>query len=289
MGNSEPRAARAFAKLNLSLLVRARDGSGLHPIRSLAQSVDWADRLVLAEADEDALEVDDDLGDPADNLAWRALEAVRGVASDRRPVRLSLEKRIPVAAGLGGGSADAAAALGLAGALLGVEGEVLAHLATELGADVPFCLTGGTALVEGAGELITPLPPLEDLWVAVAVPPFRLDTAAVYRRWDEMEGPAGEEVAARYLPPHLRQKGEPIRNDLFPAAVSMEPRLGDWQAAVAREWGRPALMTGSGPALFGLFPTSSEAADAAQAIPGTRAARGCRNVDRGWEREPTDR
>lgn len=274
---------KAFAKLNLSLLVRPRDASGLHPIHSLAQSIDWADEVTLADAEEDALQVDDPgLVDRDHNLAWQAVEAVRRLAGDDRPVSLGVTKRIPVGAGLGGGSADAAAALVLSAHHLGIEESRLDPIAPGLGADVPFCLAGGTALVEGLGDRVTPLPALEGLHVAVVVPPFHLDTAAVYGKWDELESPQGEAVDARFLPPRLRE-GDPIRNDLVPAAAALEPRLGDWLADTSREWGQPALMTGSGPALFAFFPTGTEAAGAAAAIGGARAARGCVSVPRGWE------
>jgi 4-diphosphocytidyl-2-C-methyl-D-erythritol kinase len=271
--------ADAFGKVNLSLLVGGRRSDGLHPIRSLTQSIDWPDHLVLEGAEEDSLVVDDpDLSDRGQNLAWRAVEAVREASRSPRPVSLTLEKRIPVAAGLGGGSADAAAALRLAGTLFGAAPGDLEGLAPDLGADVAFCLFGGTALVEGAGERLTALPALDAGFLAVVVPPFPLDTAAVYGRWDELGGPQGDGVAGRDLPPALRRIDEPIRNDLTPAAVAVEPRLGDWIADTTRTWGLPALMSGSGPALFGHFPTPSEAVDAVAAISGARAGRACRPV-----------
>lgn len=274
-------AAEGFAKVNLSLLVGERRSDGLHPIRSLAQSIDWADRLTLDAAEQDRFEVDDPaLEDPDANLAWRAVEAVRSETGSHRRVSLSLAKRIPVAAGLGGGSADAAAALTLADALLEPAPGTVERLAPGLGADVPFCLSGGTALMEGAGEQLTPLSPL-DLFLAVVVPPFGLDTAAVYARWDDLGGPQGGEVAASDLPPALRRLDERVRNDLTAAAASLDPRLGDWMADTARTWGVPALMSGSGPALFAFFPTREEAADAAAAVSDARAGRACASVEFG--------
>lgn len=270
--------AQAFAKVNLSLQVRPPDRTGYHPLRSLVRSIDWADELEISLADDDAFSVDGADGVPADesNLVWRAIEAVRGAGAVRRPVRAHLAKSIPPAAGLGGGSADAAAALTVASRLLRFVGD-LGTLGRELGADVPFCLTGGSAWMEGHGELLSPAPADDDFAVAVIVPPFELPTARVYRRWDELEGPEGPAVDGRDLPASLRDLA-PLRNDLTPAAVSLRPELGDWIADVSGIWGQPVLMSGSGSALLGLFPTFEEAADAARSVSGTRAARGCRPV-----------
>ncbi len=275
--------AEAFAKVNLSLRVRPRDASGRHPLRSLVQSIDWSDRVVLEEAGHDSFVVTG-LAAPADesNLARRALEAVRAAAPHRGPVALALEKHIPLAAGLGGGSADAAATLVLAAARGGLPAAARAALAPGLGGDVPFCLTGGTAWMEGYGERLTPLAPLTGFWLAVVVPPFTVSTGAAYARWDALEGPEGPVVEGRDLPPPLRPY-EPLTNDLVPAARALAPDLGDWAADLQRRWGRAVLMSGSGPSLFAFFPTASEAESAAAAVSGARGARACRPVPQGWQ------
>jgi 4-diphosphocytidyl-2-C-methyl-D-erythritol kinase len=113
------------------------------------------------------------------------------------------------------------------------------------------------------------------------VPPVELPTADVYGRWDALEGPRGIEIPARHLPPSLRSYG-PLVNDLTPAAIDLAPDLGDWMTDVARRWSMPVAMSGSGPSLFGLFPSRDEADDAAAAVTGARAARGCSQTDRGW-------
>ena len=262
----------AFAKVNLSLRVRPPDASGLHPLWSLAQSIGWADMVGMAAADEDAFDVRGPSGVPRDesNLAWRALAAVRAEVPGAGPVRLTLEKQIPEAAGLGGGSADAAAVLVLAAEHFSLSAERRDALAAGLGADIPFCLTGGTALLEGYGEQVTPLPPVGGYAMAVVVPPFPLVTSEVYRRWDALEGPAGPGCEGPDLPVSLREHA-PLVNDLTPAARDLNPDLGDWMADLSRAWEVPVLMSGSGPALFGFFPTREEAADA---VGGIRGARG---------------
>jgi 4-diphosphocytidyl-2-C-methyl-D-erythritol kinase len=258
------RRYEAPAKLNLALLVHPPDSDGHHPLESLVQTVEWCDLLEVSPGEgSDHLEV---LGadlDPEDNLVLRALEAVR----KRHAVpalSMQLTKEIPLAAGLGGGSSDAAAALLAAGDFGEVERQTLSDVAPEVGADVALFLTGGTLEMSGRGEVVEPLPPLEGFAVAVAIPDFGLSTAEVYRRWDEMEGPTGEVVAEHLAPPTLRG-GMPLRNDLAPAAISLEPRLGDFMADLRALWGTAVCLTGSGSACFGYFPTVDEAADAATA------------------------
>lgn len=274
---------QAFAKVNLSLRVGSRDSAGMHPLRSLVRSVDWPDDVSLADADADDVHVTGDPEVPADedNLAWRAVEAVRRAAGTSRRLALSLVKRIPAAAGLGGGSADAAAALVLAARITGIDDRCRDGLSPALGADVPFCLTGGAAWMEGHGERLTPLPATGDYALAVVVPPFRLAAGDVYRRWDDLEGPQGPAVSGRDLPVSLRDAG-PLGNDLYPAAVDLVPELGDWTADLTRRWGVPVAMTGSGPALFGYFAALDEARDAAAAVTGARGMRGCAVVATGW-------
>ncbi len=274
--------ADAYAKVNLSLRVRPPDRSGMHPLRSLAHSIDWFDVVELCDADDDRFELEGDDGIPSDatNLAVRALDALRKTVPTRAPVHLRVGKQIPAAAGLGGGSADAAAVLALASHRFGVPLGVAAALAGELGADVPFCLTGGAAWMEGYGELLTPIPPSADFVLAVVVPPFELATSEVYRRWDVLDGPSGTPVEARFLPDSLREHA-PLANDLEPAAAALAPDLADWSADLAARWGTTVLMSGSGPSLFGFFSTHREAEEAASAAPGARAARACRPVPAG--------
>ena len=260
-----------YAKVNLSLQVRPRDDSGYHPIRSLVQSVGWADRVSLDLADdEDRFTVDGDIPAEETNLAWRAVTAVRSDAGLRRPLALHLVKHIALAAGLGGGSADAAAGLMAATRLLRVAPDTAARLAPVLGSDVAFCLVGGTAWMEGHGETITGVPLEPDYALVVAVPPFELSTAAVYRRWDELDGPAGATIEGRGLPPSLRGF-DALGNDLLPAAIDLRAALGDWMTELSARWERPVLLTGSGPAVFAFFADTDEASAAAATVAGARA------------------
>ena len=209
-----------------------------------------------------------DLPSGDENLVWKAVKALREQTGDHRQVAFRLWKRIPVAAGLAGGSSDAAAALLLYGSLIGSDKGELDHPAASIGADVKFCLYGGLRWIRGYGELVGPL--IEDGGgfpvVVVAVPPFPLETGRIYEAWDRLGGPEGPRVTGYDLPPGIRAHG-PLSNDLYPAAVSSEPVLDDWRAELEDRWDRRVLMSGSGPSLFGFFGDQAEASEALALVP----------------------
>jgi len=276
--------AIACAKVNLSLHVAAREANGLHRIDGIFQSISWVDHLEAAVAPEDSLRSagGGEVIAGWDNLAWRALTAVRGLAGVERGIELVLGKAIPAAAGLGGGSADAAAALAIGGHLFGVDRDPLFDLSAELGSDVPFCFTGGTAGVSGTGEELQPLADAAGFAVAVVVPPIELATGAVYARWDQLGEPRGEAPPDAALPPALRGD-RTLANDLLPAALSVNPVLGDWRSELAVRWGRPVLLTGSGPTLFAFFIDEAEAAAAIEDTPpGARGKAAATPLPFGW-------
>lgn len=258
---------QAPAKLNLSLHVRPPRSDGYHPLESMVQTIEWLDLLEVDEGEgSDLLSVGGIEVEIEGNLVLRALEAVRA-HGDVGPLALSLEKTIPIGAGLGGGSSDAAAAILAAIDLADLHPSLAGTVAPEVGADVSLFLSGGTAMMTGVGEDIEILRPLLGVAFAVVVPDFELSTAAVYRHWDEMEGPQGPPLADQDLPPSLRG-GMPMRNDLQPAAVDLEPRLGDFMADIRAVWGTGVCLTGSGSACFGYFASLTEAEDAARAVSG---------------------
>jgi 4-diphosphocytidyl-2-C-methyl-D-erythritol kinase len=222
----------APAKLTTSLEVVGRRPDGYHDIEAEMVSVDLFDLLVV-EPGGAGVEVVAGEGSRAaslptgpDNLVCRALAMVD------RAARVRVEKRIPVGGGLGGGSSDAAAILRWAGVEdLGV--------AAKLGGDVPFCVRGGRALVEGIGERVTGLPDEQRSFVLL-VPPFGVDTAAVYRRWDEL--------AAR--PAQHAHERDRDRNGLTRAALAVEPRLVQWRDLLGDMTGRMPTLAGSGSTWF---------------------------------------
>ncbi len=275
---------KAFAKVNLALAVYPAAADGFHPLRGLFQSISMSDTIQIEPSSDDEITVSNDES-PSDNtnLAWVAFESARRAVRMSAPASVSVDKRIPAGAGLGGGSADAACVIGLMQNRHGFDDEMACDIAAAIGSDVPFALTGGTAIVEGRGDRIDAQLPLTGFSLCVVVPPFSLETPAVFKEWDRLGGPIGPDVPETDLPPILRG-GLPIRNDLYPAALSLDDRIGDWRDDLERRWGVSVSMTGSGSALFAFFESVDEAASAAEAVDlPVRAADAVSLVDRGWE------
>jgi 4-diphosphocytidyl-2-C-methyl-D-erythritol kinase len=260
---------RAPAKLNLCLLMGERREDGLHPLCSLFEALSLADRIVVTESESDEVVCP---GVEDTNLAAIALAALRGRGWERPPLRVEIEKRIPVAAGLGGGSADAAAVLRLAAA----EVEGVVELAAEIGSDIPSQLDPGFALVSGVGEVVEALPaPAEHAFVLIPEA-TGLPTAEVYAEADRLGlgRPPEELEAARERLAELAGGGSsPLEyagklvNDLQEAALSLRPSIAQALDALREAGARTALVTGSGPTVFGLFADIVEADAAAAALP----------------------
>lgn len=218
---------RALAKLTLSLRVAGVRDDGYHLLDAEMVTLDLADVLWFSAGDGLLVTGGAARGVPAgdDNIVVRALRAVG------RRALVRVEKRIPAGAGLGGGSADAAAALRWAG-------ESDLAVAAALGADVPFCLVGGRARVRGIGDEVTPLP-FVDAAYTLCIPPVAVSTAAVYAEWDAMGGPTGDNG-----------------NDLEPAARRVVPELARWRDELGDASGLTPRLAGSGSAWFveGAFP-----------------------------------
>jgi 4-diphosphocytidyl-2-C-methyl-D-erythritol kinase len=258
----------APAKLNLCLYLGPRRGDGLHELCSLFEPLALADLIAVSEADRDEVTC---AGVEGENLAARALAALRERGWEHPPLRIEIEKRIPVAAGLGGGSADAAAVLRLAAGEVGD----LGGLAAELGADVPSQLRPALALVRGAGERVEPLPvPVPH--AAVLLPDGGgLSTAAVFAEADRLGvGRPAEELEA--LAASLREVAgagasplsypELLVNDLEVPARSLRPAIGAALEALRGAGAPVAILSGSGPTTVGLFPDLAAARAAAATI-----------------------
>jgi 4-diphosphocytidyl-2-C-methyl-D-erythritol kinase len=262
---------RAPAKLNLCLYLGPSREGGLHEIRSLFCPLTLADRIVVEEADEGGDRVSCPEVD-GENLAARALARLRTAGWTRPPLMIEIEKRIPVAAGLGGGSADAAALLRLAND----EVERMDALAAELGADVPSQLDPAFALVGGAGEVVEPLPPPGE-FAAVLVPAEQgLRTADVYAEADrlglgrerrELDAIAAELRTAAGAGASPVEYAELLVNDLGEAAMKLRPEIRGAVTALDEAGARVALVTGSGPTAFGLFDDIVAADRAADSLP----------------------
>jgi len=283
--------ARPMAKVNLTLEVVGRRPDGYHDLRSVFLRVGLADRLSVNAgwaSDEDQLLVTGLPGCPIEgNLVLQAFDLVRAAVDPRLPaLRAELHKAIPLGGGLGGGSSDGAAAIGLAAAAWGIglgPGESLG-LAATLGSDVSFFVADTpAALIEGRGESLTALPSVAaGAGVLLAVSTAELSTARVFARYDELPpsdrpaesptdqlaralngGLTGSDLAD--MAPDLSHA-----NELWPAAASLMPELAtrrsDLEQATARTW----LLSGSGPSLFALYPTLDQAIAAGQALAAAR-------------------
>lgn len=224
----------APAKLTVSLTVLGRRPDGYHELEAEMVSLDLHDCLRV-DPSGTGVEVVAEEGTRADgltasggNIVTRALEAAG------RSARVLLYKRIPVGGGLGGGSADA-------GAILRWAGVADVSVAARLGADVPFCVTGGHAVVRGLGDRIVPLP-YERRSFVLLVPPFSVDTAAVYRAWDELEVEGRRVVRAA----GATGSSDTGPNDLTAAALRVEPRLALWADRLGAVTGKSPVLAGSG-------------------------------------------
>lgn len=262
---------RAYAKLNLVLHVGPPGEDGLHPICSLMASIDLADELTAIPRESGADTVDSP-GVPGENLVTRALAAFRARAGvDLPPLELRIEKRIPVAAGLGGGSADAAAALRIANELTGTPlgHEELVRLAADLGSDVPSQVDPRHAIVHGVGERVEALV-LPRMTVVLIPDPDGLSTAAVYAELDRLGGWRSEldPVALRRLAGSQPiELAAVLENDLQPAALSLRPGLEQRLEALRDAGALGTAVSGSGPTCFGLFTDRHAAEQAAASIP----------------------
>jgi 4-diphosphocytidyl-2-C-methyl-D-erythritol kinase len=262
---------RAPGKVNLSLFVGAPRADGLHPLVSVVQAVTLADELTMVPAERDEVVCP---GVDGPNLVAKALAAFRERTGwDGPPQRITIAKRIPVAAGMGGGSADAAATLRLADRVAGgVPADVLLELAVSLGADVPSLLHPGRVLMTGAGEHVDRLPAPEPFGLLIVPSAEALSTPAVYRAFDELGGARSPaELEARAAEARAGEAPPPV-NDLQDAARSLSPAIDAVLHAVRAAGAEGAMVSGSGPTVFGLFPDPEQARAAAATLPGAIAA-----------------
>ena len=265
---------RTNAKINLFLRVREKLSDGFHSIETVFHSVSLADRLTVAgEGEPFRVEMASGLGPmdlppPGANIVHAAARALAGWA-DREPAgRVDIVKHIPIAAGLAGGSANAAGALVGLQRLWGTEADLLA-LGASLGADVPFCLRGGTALATGKGEVLSPLE-APTLWFVLGIDDRPLSTADVYGEWRaEDQGEVPVELMKEAL-----DSADPaviaaaFRNDLEFPAFRLRPDLPDKKASLLAAGALGAALSGSGPTLFGLATDEAHARQVAGACKG---------------------
>ncbi|HHW06851.1 MAG TPA: 4-(cytidine 5'-diphospho)-2-C-methyl-D-erythritol kinase [Clostridia bacterium] len=257
----------ACGKINLSLDVLARRADGYHELSSVMQSIGLADELCfqLNLAGDVNFECTDPGLAHGENLVVKAARLLKERFGVDRGVDIHLRKKLPVAAGLGGGSSDAAVTLKALNHLwgLGLSISHLVSLGRELGADVPFCLLGGTALAQGIGETITILPPVPRLWLVLVKPAVGLRAGQVYRRWDELQYRTN-----RYTPGVLKaidqgdreQVLQAVGNDLERVVRSLVPEVEEILRKLVEAGAAKAMVSGSGPTVLGFVETREQAA-----------------------------
>jgi 4-diphosphocytidyl-2-C-methyl-D-erythritol kinase len=274
----------APAKINLCLGVGPVRGDGYHPLATVYQAIGLYDEITVRPAREQSLTVvgeDVDVsGVPTDetNLALRAASALALRHGIDDGVEMLIRKRIPVAGGLAGGSADAAGALVACDALWGTDTprEELLEIAAGLGSDVPFCVVGGTALGSGRGELVSPAMTRGRYWWVLALTDDGLSTPAVYREFDRMHAhaPAPEPEVPNELMAALRSGdiellGKALTNDLQPAAFGLRPELEELVEVGLRGSAHGALVSGSGPTCVFLAESESHAVEVRNSLFGS--------------------
>jgi 4-diphosphocytidyl-2-C-methyl-D-erythritol kinase len=251
---------RAHAKVNLDLRVLGTRADGFHELRTVFQAIELHDTLTWQERPGTFTVKCRTAGVPLDdtNLVSQAasrLWKVLGRAGQPRDVAVSIDKRIPLQAGLGGGSADAAAALlALARLWGGAPMTLLREVGTAIGADVSFFLSGGTALGLGLGEEIYPLVDLPPHWIVIVRPPFGVSTAEAYAWYDDDRAAGLKEARElQLLPVPWPTRAAQMINDLEPPVVRRHPEITGLKNALREAGAVAAAMSGSGSAVFGLF------------------------------------
>ena len=252
---------KAMAKINLGLDVLRRRDDGYHDLRMVMQTIYLYDRIEIAESNESGIRLVTNVGYlpvNEDNLVCRAARLLMDEFGIEQGLRIRLRKYIPVAAGLAGGSADAAAALVGVNRLFGLKlsREELMKRGVKIGADVPYCVMRGTALAEGIGDVLTRLPNAPDLHVVLAKPPIHVSTAFVYKnlRADELKTHPDIDAQVRAIREgDARAMAEQMGNVLETVTIPAYPVIDEIKACMMRAGAVNAMMSGSGPSVFGLF------------------------------------
>lgn len=288
------------AKINLYLKVESARADGYHEVDTVYHSVDLVDAMWVGANPAFRTEVsmeaaagsNADLPSPDDNLAHRAVELLRRETGKQDGVSIEILKRIPIAAGLAGGSGNAA------GVLLSLDGQwdlgltpaEIQRIGSALGSDVPYCLQGGTVRARGRGEELETLTPFS-AWFVLAIASQGLSTASVYEAWDEH--PVSDQGSAQPMIDALAEGdvstvASLLHNDLEAAVFDMRPELEDGKRALTNAGALGALVSGSGPTLFGICASRGAAMDVAAGLEGrfdrievTRSARRCVELDVG--------
>jgi len=250
---------KAPAKINLSLDALHKREDGYHEVEMIMTTIDLADRLELTLLEQNVIKITSlnrFVPDDGRNLAYQAALLLKERFNIQKGVAITIEKVIPVAAGLAGGSSDAAAVLRGLNKLwgLGLTLDELAEIGSEIGSDVSFCVYGGTALATGRGEIITELPAAPTCWVVLAKPFIGVSTADVYRRLDvnKVKHPNTKEMIQAIVEGNYENVCTHVANVLEEITFQMHPDVAQIKEQIKRFGADAVLMSGSGPTVFGL-------------------------------------
>lgn len=265
---------KALAKINLGLDVLGKREDGYHEVRMVMQTIHLYDRVEIKKTRSPHIHVETNLyylPVNEDNLVYRAAKLMKDEFQIKEGVRIVLQKFIPVAAGLAGGSSDAAAVLVGMNRIfnLGLKQNKLMELGLKIGADVPFCIMRGTVLAEGIGEKLTALPPMPKCPVLIAKPAISVSTKAVYeglKLYDGMEHPDIDGVMEGIQQKDLKGVASHMGNILETVTIPMYPVIEDIKKLMLENGALNAMMSGSGPTVFGLFPNEKEIRRAYEAL-----------------------
>ena len=256
----------ANAKINLTLDILGKRPDGFHEVAMVMQTIGLHDTLVMEKTERDIelsinvpwLKADEK------NLAWRAAELIRQEYGLEGGVRIELTKRIPVAAGLAGGSADAAAVLKGMNDLYGLQltEEKLCELGARLGSDIPFCIMGGTMLATGRGEVLTRLSDMPETWVVLAKPRISVSTAWAYQNYDEQGAerhPDNEAIKQAIARGNRKAVAGLLCNVLESVTIKKYDVIAEYKQMMLDKGAMASMMSGSGPTVFGLAKSREQA------------------------------
>lgn len=252
---------KAYAKINLALDVVGKREDGYHEVRMIMQTVKLYDKLTFRLLEEDAIRLKTNVGFlPCDenNLIYKAVQYLKEQYHVKQGMEIDLYKCIPVAAGMAGGSTDCAAALIGASKLFGLhlDKQTLMKIGVRLGADVPYCIMRGTALSEGIGEILTPLPSIPDCKILIAKPPVGVSTKFVYEHLDEQEietHPDVDGMVQAIREGNLLGITNRMGNVLENVTIPEYPVIDQIKKCMIEQGALNAMMSGSGPTVFGIY------------------------------------
>lgn len=252
---------KALAKINLGLDVLGRRENGYHDVRMVMQTIHLYDDVILEKTKEPGIHLETNLSYlPVDenNIAYKAAKLLRDEFGITEGIRIRLKKYIPVAAGMAGGSTNAAAVLFGMNRMygLGLTEQQLKDRGVKLGADVPYCIMRGTVLAEGIGEILTPLPPMPKCYVLIAKPGLSVSTKIVYEKFDalkDVEHPDIDRLMLGLENGKLAEVASSMGNVLEGVTIGLYPVIENIKQVMIQEGALNAMMSGSGPTVFGIF------------------------------------